>query len=160
MRVVVCNSHRHRRAHPREAEHQNADQRPVALADERREVDPIQEPPRLLRGEHRRLALFYENTGISTRVAGRYNSGYTLFMKTAISIQDKIFEAAERTAAVMGISRSELYTKAVEEFVSRHSGERITEKLDALYGDTVSASTLDGNLENLQFLSLPVDDEW
>ena len=81
-------------------------------------------------------------------------------MKTAISIRDEIFEAAERTAAVMGISRSELYTKAVEQFVSRHSGERITEKLDAVYGDTVSASALDANLENLQFLSLPVDNEW
>lgn len=81
-------------------------------------------------------------------------------MKTAISIRDEIFEAAERTAARMGISRSELYTKAVEEFVSRHSDERITEKLNAVYGDDDSASALDRNLERLQFLSLPPDDEW
>ena len=81
-------------------------------------------------------------------------------MKTAISIQDEIFEAAERVAAEMGISRSELYSKAVELFVSRHAGERITERLDAVYGESGSSSALDGTLETLQSLSLPADDEW
>lgn len=81
-------------------------------------------------------------------------------MKTAISIRDEIFEAAELVAARMGLSRSELYAKAVEEFVSRHSDERITERLDAVYGDDESASALDANIERLQFLSLPPDDRW
>ncbi len=44
LRVVVRSPHRYRRAHPRETEHQDADQRPVAQADERREVDTVQEP--------------------------------------------------------------------------------------------------------------------
>ena len=60
----------------------------------------------------------------------------------------------------MGISRSELYTRAVEDFVSRRSGKRVTEKLDAVYGDSEATSELDANLENLPFLSLPVDNEW
>ena len=81
-------------------------------------------------------------------------------MKTAISIRDEIFEAAELVAARMGLSRSELYAKAVEEFVSRHSDERITERLDVVYGDDESASALDANIERLQFLSLPPDDRW
>ena len=81
-------------------------------------------------------------------------------MKTAISIRDEIFEAAELVAARMGLSRSELYAKAVEEFVSHHSDERITERLDAVYGDDESASALDANIERLQFLSLPPDDRW
>lgn len=50
-------------------------------------------------------------------------------MKTAISIRDELFEAAERTAKVLGISRSELYTKAVGEFVERHADERVTEQV-------------------------------
>ena len=81
-------------------------------------------------------------------------------MKTAISIRDEVFEAAERTAKTLGISRSELYTKAVGEFVARHADDRVTERLNAVYGDDPSISALDKRLEALQFLSLPVEDEW
>ncbi len=81
-------------------------------------------------------------------------------MKTAISIRDEIFEAGERTADALGISRSELYTKAVGEFVARHTGERVTERLNAVYGEGASVSALDERLEALQFLSLPAEDKW
>ncbi len=81
-------------------------------------------------------------------------------MKTAISIRDEVFEAAERTAKELGISRSELYTKAVGEFVERHADERVTERLNAVYGEDPSISALDDQLEALQFLSLAAEDEW
>ena len=81
-------------------------------------------------------------------------------MKTAISIRDEIFEAGERTADALGISRSELYTKAVGQFVARHTGERVTERLNAVYGEGASVSALDERLEALQFLSLPAEDKW
>ena len=58
-------------------------------------------------------------------------------MKTAISIRDEVFEAAERTAKDLGMSRSELYTKAVGEFVARHAGDQLTERLNAVYGKTL-----------------------
>ena len=90
----------------------------------------------------------------------RYNRGYTAIMKTAISIRDDIFEAAEQVALDMGISRSELYSKAVELFVARHENERVTERLDAVYGEAGSSSALDGTLVTLQTLSLPTDEEW
>lgn len=81
-------------------------------------------------------------------------------MKTAISIRDEVFEAAERTAKDLGMSRSELYTKAVGEFVARHAGAQLTERLNAVYGEDPSISALDKRLEALQFLSLPAEDEW
>ena len=81
-------------------------------------------------------------------------------MKTAISIRDEVFEAAERTAKALGISRSELYTKAVGEFVTRHAGEQVTERLNAVYGEDISTSALDERIEALQFLSLPPEDKW
>ncbi len=81
-------------------------------------------------------------------------------MKTAISIRDEVFQAGERTAKRLGISRSELYTKAVGEFVARHSDDRVTERLNAVYGDDPSISALDKRLEALQFLSLSAEDEW
>ena len=81
-------------------------------------------------------------------------------MKTAISIRDEIFEAAERTARALGMSRSELYATAVKEFVARHSGDRVTERLNEVYANDLAASELDRRLHALQFASLPREDTW
>jgi metal-responsive CopG/Arc/MetJ family transcriptional regulator len=51
-------------------------------------------------------------------------------MKTAISIPDEIFEDAERLAKRLKSSRSELYSRAISEFVARHSTEQVTEAMD------------------------------
>lgn len=42
---------------------------------------------------------------------------YTIPMKTAISLPDKIFYRADQLARQEGISRSELYTKALERYL-------------------------------------------
>ncbi|MDR2900951.1 MAG: ChpI protein [Treponema sp.] len=54
-------------------------------------------------------------------------------MKTAISISDSVFYAAEETASYMGIPRSKLYTLALEEYINKHNGEMITKKLNEVY---------------------------
>lgn len=54
-------------------------------------------------------------------------------MKTAVSISDDVFAAGERTAAALGLSRSALYARAVDEFVDRHDSGRATALLDAVY---------------------------
>ncbi len=46
-------------------------------------------------------------------------------MKTAISIPDKVFEEAERLAERLQTSRSQLYTRAVAEFVARHDDDQV-----------------------------------
>ena len=79
-------------------------------------------------------------------------------MKTAISIRDEVFDAAERLAQTLGMSRSELYSTAVKEFVYRYSRQRISERLNEVYGDDDSASTLDENMQALQARSLPGED--
>ena len=60
-------------------------------------------------------------------------SGYTSGMKTAISIPDDVFREAERLARKMKKSRSELYSRAVREYVARYSDDTVTQALDALY---------------------------
>jgi metal-responsive CopG/Arc/MetJ family transcriptional regulator len=55
-------------------------------------------------------------------------------MKTAISLSDSLFEVAEQTAQYMGISRSRLYANALEDYLARHNGEMITQKLNEVYG--------------------------
>jgi len=59
-------------------------------------------------------------------------SGYTKSMKTAISIPDDIFAEAEELARRLSMSRSKLYSRAVREYVARHSADQVTEKLDLL----------------------------
>jgi len=47
-------------------------------------------------------------------------------MKTAISIPDDVFEEAERLASRLQTSRSQLYARALAEFVARHDEDRVT----------------------------------
>ena len=57
-------------------------------------------------------------------------------MKTAISIPDDVFQEADRLAAESGQSRSQLYSRAVREYIARHSAERVTAALDMVYSDS------------------------
>jgi metal-responsive CopG/Arc/MetJ family transcriptional regulator len=59
-------------------------------------------------------------------------------MKTAISIPDEVFQAADRLARRLGISRSELYATAVAAFVARHDEGAVTRTLDEVYAKTGS----------------------
>jgi hypothetical protein len=54
-------------------------------------------------------------------------------MKTAISIGTEIYHDAEEAAAVMGLSRSKLYTLALEEYLRNHRSDSITERLNRYY---------------------------
>ena len=51
-------------------------------------------------------------------------------MKTAISIPDPVFEEMERLVAELQTSRSQLYSRALQEFVARHSPDRLTEAMN------------------------------
>jgi hypothetical protein len=59
--------------------------------------------------------------------------GYTLSMKTAISIPDDIYEEAERLATRLKKSRSDIYSRAVAEYVARHGSEQVTEAMDRVW---------------------------
>jgi len=74
-------------------------------------------------------------------------------MKTAISIPDSIFQAAEGLAHRLGISRSELYAKAVTEYIEFHKNNNITKKLDEIYRN--EPSELDEKLHTMQTRSIP-----
>ncbi len=79
-------------------------------------------------------------------------------MKTAISIPDNLFMAAERTAKRLGMSRSELYRRALRGFLEDHDELVVREALDELYSADPDASRLDSELERLQVESLREED--
>lgn len=56
-------------------------------------------------------------------------------MKTAISVPDDVFESADELAEEMGVSRSELYSTAVAEYVAKHRSSDITARLNEVYAD-------------------------
>jgi metal-responsive CopG/Arc/MetJ family transcriptional regulator len=54
-------------------------------------------------------------------------------MKTAISIPDDLFQDAEHLAHKMKKSRSEVYSRAIREYVARYSQDGVTDAVDAVY---------------------------
>jgi len=63
-------------------------------------------------------------------------------MKTAISLPDPLFAAAERAARELGVSRSELYRRALVRFLQEHGDAAITARLDRVH-DQVTTGTAD-----------------
>ncbi len=53
-------------------------------------------------------------------------------MKTAISIPEKVFAEAERLAKRLQTSRSQLYTRALAEFVARHDDDQVAAAMNTV----------------------------
>jgi hypothetical protein len=87
-----------------------------------------------------------------------YNQSYTSLVKTAISIPDTLFEAAERLADRLGVSRSELYQRAVAALLERYVAQAVTDTLDEIYGPEPEVGRLDPTVVLLQNFSLAQDD--
>jgi metal-responsive CopG/Arc/MetJ family transcriptional regulator len=73
-------------------------------------------------------------------------------MKTAISIPDDLFRKAEATARRLRVSRSELYAKAIVEFLKEQDRSVITERLNNVYSR--HTAEVDPGLHRAQMKSL------
>lgn len=62
-------------------------------------------------------------------------------VKTAISVPDGVFERAEAAAKRLNLSRSQLYSDAVEEYLNRLGGDPVTEALNALADEFANDDT-------------------
>jgi metal-responsive CopG/Arc/MetJ family transcriptional regulator len=82
-------------------------------------------------------------------------------MKTAISIPDELFTLAEITAKKLGIPRSQLFARALEEFIENHSNQSITEKLNKIYPNTSEHLVLNSNHIGINLLRESLkNDSW
>jgi metal-responsive CopG/Arc/MetJ family transcriptional regulator len=79
-------------------------------------------------------------------------------VKTAISIPDSLFDAAERLAKRLGVSRSELFQRAIRSFLQDNKQEGITESLNIIYEKQDNRVGLDPVLEHLQGVSIARED--
>ena len=84
-------------------------------------------------------------------------------MKTAISIPEPIFKTAERLAKRLGLSRSELYVRAISSYVESQKGQRVTDLLNEIYIDSTD-NTLNRQLNRAQLKSInqksTIKEEW
>lgn len=81
-------------------------------------------------------------------------------MKTAVSIPNELFKRAEQVAKKARFSRSELYAKALQQFIEGVQARQITQALDEVYSSSRSGSSrLDETLTQMQTLSL-AQEEW
>lgn len=78
-------------------------------------------------------------------------------MKTAISIPDKLFSAADRYAKNHGYSRSQLFAEAVDLYLKQHPADQITQKLNEVY--SAESAELDQALATMQSGSI-AQEEW
>lgn len=53
-------------------------------------------------------------------------------MKTAISIKDNVFQKAEQFAKKAKISRSQLYTEALEEYLAKRDEQALIDQINAV----------------------------
>jgi hypothetical protein len=69
-------------------------------------------------------------------------------MKMDISIPNPLYRAAEMLAKELGISLSELYTAALNAYISEHEKKSIAEQPDTVY--TTKSSTIETELVEMQ----------
>lgn len=73
-------------------------------------------------------------------------------MKVAISLPDALFDAAEELGEQLQLSRSELYARAIAEYLSRRQDAAVTQRLNAVYAqraEGVEAAVMKAQLEVL-----------
>lgn len=78
-------------------------------------------------------------------------------MKTAISLTDELFIAADRAARRLGLSRSELFRRALRSFLQKHDDCLVTKELNEVHGQ--GDEELEPSLAEIQARSIPAD-EW
>lgn len=57
-------------------------------------------------------------------------------MKTAVSMDEELFERVDAVANELAIPRSRLFALAVEEYVHRYENQKLLEALNAAYDDS------------------------
>ena len=61
-------------------------------------------------------------------------------MKTAVSLPDRLFRAAEQHARRAQKTRSQLYADALAEYLARHAPDEVTEAMNRVLDDVASPS--------------------
>jgi metal-responsive CopG/Arc/MetJ family transcriptional regulator len=75
-------------------------------------------------------------------------------MKTAVSLPDDLFFQIEKMAKKLDIPRSQIYARALEEYIEHHRTDHVTEKLNQVYRKASDKSDSDKAVSNTGILSI------
>jgi predicted transcriptional regulator len=64
-------------------------------------------------------------------------------IKTAISIQEMLFEQAEALAREMNISRSRLFVLALQDFIQRYQNQKLLDEINSAYEGELDPGEVD-----------------
>ncbi len=78
-------------------------------------------------------------------------------MKTAISLPDGLYHAADDLAHRLGVSRSKLYATAIAHYVAENQATEVTQRLNDVYA--CDAPAMDPALAEMQSSAL-AGSEW
>jgi metal-responsive CopG/Arc/MetJ family transcriptional regulator len=82
-------------------------------------------------------------------------------MKTAISIPDETFDRVTRTARKLGVSRSELMTKATVVYLDNLESRELTAEIDRVLGTVVIDADADQAVVEASKTRLAeINDDW
>lgn len=68
-------------------------------------------------------------------------------IKTAVSIDEALFERAEALANELEVSRSRIFALALEQLLKRHQGKKLLERLNSVY-ETAGAERTEARIRN------------
>ena len=71
-------------------------------------------------------------------------------IKTAISLQESLFEQAEALARDMNVSRSRLFVLALENFIRDYQDRQLFERINRAYEDTPLDETEQARLRQIR----------
>ena len=80
-----------------------------------------------------------------------------IYMKTAISVRDNLFQRIDTYSKAKKISRSKIFCEAAEEYLEKRENNDITTNLNSVY--SVEDSSVDPVLFKMALMSLPKE-EW
>ena len=81
-------------------------------------------------------------------------------IKTAISLQQSLFEQAEGLAKKLRISRSHLFVMALEEFIQRYQNRALLEEINQAYDGDADAAEQSRLSKTRKLHRQVVDGEW
>ncbi len=81
-------------------------------------------------------------------------------VKTAISLQENLFQQVEQLADDLNLSRSSLIAIALQEFIERHENKRLLDQLNAAYAEDPQREELELSQAHRQSYQRTLETNW
>ena len=81
-------------------------------------------------------------------------------VKTAISLDEALFEQADALAREMGIPRSQVFALALEDYLRRRENQQLLDEINATLGDDLQTEELERAHRMRRVQRTILDAEW